>query len=111
MTYWIMTTSERRLAEWDKVLGMTSLPVTTARPIMIRRGAWKRPFYMIDAARLTMIERMRLIGWVWKTKRVTTVTAIAMVESGVLVDGRDCEVMEPVEELPPAYLLGYAHAP
>jgi hypothetical protein len=109
--FWIMTTSEKRLAEWNAVLGMDRLPVTTQRPIMIRRGQWKRPYFMIDANRLGMIERMRLIGYLWRTKHVSTVTAIMMVDSGVLVDGRDCEVVEPVEDNPPAYLYWYAYAP
>lgn len=111
--YWIMTTSEMRLEQWDRALGMNQLPVTTARPIMIRRGSVKRPFFMIDASALTMIQRMRLIGHVWRTRYVSTVTAMMMVDSGVLIDGRDCEAVEPVEDLPPAslfarYLSSYA---
>jgi len=97
--------NEARQAQWDTILGMDRLPVTTARPILIRRGGLKRPYYMIDANALTMVQRMRLVGFLWRTKHVSTITAIAMVESGVLVDGRDCEVLEPVEERPPAYLL------
>lgn len=100
--FWIMTTDHTRRDEWDRVLGMTELPVTTQRPIMIKRNGGKRPFFMIDAAALTLVQRMRLTGWVWKTKHVTAVTAAMMVDSGLLIDGRDCEVMEPVEDYPSA---------
>jgi hypothetical protein len=111
MTWWITTMNENRLAEWDNVLGMDKLPVTTARPILIRKGGLKRPYYMIDAQALTMVQRMRLVGFLWRTKYISTIAAIAMVESGVLVDGRDCEVLEPVEERPLAYLYGrYTYA-
>lgn len=105
--FWIMTTNESRRDEWDRVLGMTSLPVTTSRPIMIKRNGWKRPYFMVDASQLTVVQRMRLIGWVWKVKHVSTVTAMMMVDSGVLIDGRDCEVVEPVEDYSPA-LFAYA---
>jgi hypothetical protein len=103
--------NEARQAQWDMILGTDRLPVTTARPILIRKGGLKRPYYMIDANALTMVQRMRLVGFLWRTKYVSTIAAIAMVESGVLVDGRDCEVVEPVEESPPAYLYGrYTYA-
>lgn len=103
--FWIMTTNETRRQQWDTALGMSTLPVTTPRPMMIRRGAWKRPYYMIDASRLTIVQRMRLTGWVWKAKQVTAVTAAMMVDSGVLIDGRDCEVLEPVHLAPASLLL------
>ena len=108
----IQTDDPIRRTRWLNLFGMDRLPVTTARPILIRKGQHKRPYYMIDASRLTVIERMRLIGHVWRSRHVSTVTAIAMVDSGVLVDGRDCEVVEPVEDYPPAYLFGgrYSYA-
>ena len=115
MTYWIVTTDTNRRDDWHDALGMDSLPVTTPRPIMIRKGNWKRPYYMIDADALTIIQRMRLVGWVWKCQRVNWQTAVSMVEAGVLIDGRDCEVVEPMETSPSASLFAhhqiFAYAP
>lgn len=108
MTYWIMTTNEKRLEQWADVLGMNQLPVTTARPMMIRKGAWRRSFYMIDASALTFTQRMRLVGWVWKVQWVSWQTAVSMVEAGVLIDGRDCEVLEEPVEDSSALLFAYA---
>ena len=53
---------------------------------------------MIDAKALDTIPRMRLVGWVWKRQRITAVHAALKVEAGVLIDGRDCVEVEPMDE-------------
>lgn len=107
MTYWIATTNDERRAEWRRSLGMDRLPVTTPRAMMIRRGAWKRPYFMLDAKALTVSQRLRLVGRVW-CGHVHYETAVRMVDDGVLIDGRDCEVVEPVDDHPLASLFAYA---
>lgn len=105
MTYWIETTNQSRRDSWEAALGMTALPVTTAQPIMIMRYGSKRPYYVVDAHALTALQRMRFLGWLWKSKHVTTKTAVAMLEAGVLIDGRDCKTVEPMADQPSASLF------
>lgn len=109
--YWITTTDQVRRERWQTAIGTDKLPVTTPRPINIKRGLGYKSCFMVDARHLTTIQRLRLIGYVWRTQRISSVAATHLVDDGLLIDGRDCDVVvvEPVNDDSPALLL-FAYA-
>lgn len=102
MVHWITTTDPARLRTWERVLGMTQLPVTSARPLTRRLGRGKtEAVYLLDSATLLPIQRCRLAGYIARKCRVSYQDAL---ETMWTIAAENCELVTE-ETRSPAFLL------
>lgn len=94
MTTWIVTTNATRQREWERIFGMTALPVVNDQPVSIRvgRGVY-RSVFILDTAALSPMQRSRLAAKITRECHVTYNQALAMLD-GWTVSAQDCITAE-----------------